>query len=97
MIPDITFRGSSAANPAVMMELIPLRNPGSGYTVPASTGGNSEQPVVRSVAVPVEQFTPQINLRVRGRQLVMGISSDQAGVLWQLGVPRLDLRTDGRQ
>jgi hypothetical protein len=97
IIPDITFRGSSAANPRVTMELVPLRNPGSGYTVPASTGGNSSQPVVRSATVPVEQFTPQINVRVRGRQLVMGIASNELGVLWQLGVPRLDLRTDGKQ
>lgn len=97
IIPDITFRGSSATNPRVTMELVPLRDPGAGYTVPASTGGNSSQPVVRSAIIPVEAFTPQINIRVRGRQLVMRIASDQSGVLWQLGVPRLDLRADGRQ
>lgn len=97
ILPDITFRGSSAANPRVQMELVPLKSAGSGYTVPASTGGNSAQPVIRSAVVPVEAFTPQISIRVRGRQLVMRISSDQPGVLWQLGLPRLDLRTDGKQ
>jgi hypothetical protein len=99
MLPDITFRGSSPTNgsPKVMMELIPLKNAGSGYTVPASTGGVSERPVVRSVAAPVEQFTQQLNIRVRGRQLVMHISSTDLGVAWQLGSPRLDLRTDGKR
>jgi hypothetical protein len=97
ILPDVTFRNSTAANPRIQMELIPMKNAGSGYTNPASTGGNSTQPVVRSTTVPVEQFTGQINIRARGRQMVMGISSSELGVMWQLGVPRLDLRTDGRQ
>lgn len=97
ILPDVTFRNSTAANPRIQMELIPMKNAGSGYTNPASTGGNSQQPVVRSTTVPVEQFTGQINIRARGRQMVMGISSSELGVMWQLGVPRLDLRTDGRQ
>ena len=97
ILPDITFRGSSNNSPRVTMELVPLKSAGSGFTAPASTGGNSAQPVVRSAVVPVEAFTPQINIRVRGRQLVMRISSDQPGVLWQLGLPRLDLRSDGKQ
>jgi hypothetical protein len=99
MLPDITFRGSSPTNssPKVMMELIPLKNAGSGFTVPASTGGVSERPIVRSVAAPVEQFTQQLNIRVRGRQLVMHISSTDLGVAWQLGSPRLDIRPDGKR
>jgi hypothetical protein len=99
MLPDLTFRGSSTTNsaPKVMLELVPLKNPGSGFNVPASVGGESARPVVRSVAVPVEEFTQQVNIRVRGRQLVMRISSADLGVAWQLGSPRLDLRTDGKQ
>jgi len=52
---------------------------------------------VRSVAAPVEQFTQQLNIRVRGRQLVMHISSADLGVAWQLGSPRLDIRQDGKR
>jgi hypothetical protein len=99
MLPDLTFRGSSSTNsaPKVMLELVPLKNPGSGFNVPASVGGESARPVVRSVAVPVEEFTQQVNIRVRGRQLVMRISSADLGVAWQLGSPRLDIRSDGRR
>jgi hypothetical protein len=97
MLPDVTFDGSSATNPSVTMELIPLNGSGSGYTNPASVGGDSEQPVVRSAVVPVEQFTNQVNVRVRGRQIAMKIRSDAIGVKWQLGSPRVDTQIDGHR
>jgi len=97
ILPDVTFRNSTAANPRIQMELLPMKNAGSGYTNPASTGGNSEQPVVRSTTVPVEQFTGQINIRARGRQMVMEVRSTDLDVQWQLGSPRIDIRPDGRR
>ena len=53
--------------------------------------------VVRTVAIPVEQYTGQINTRVRGRQLSMRIESDSLGTTWQVGAPRIDIRPDGRR
>jgi hypothetical protein len=100
MLPDITFRGSIALNPSVVMSLKPLINSGSGYSNPASLGGLSQESVTRTATVPIEAFTGQVNLRVRGRQLVMEVRSEGAealGVTWQLGAPRLDIRTDGRR
>jgi hypothetical protein len=97
VLPDVTFQNSTAANPQITLELIPLKNAGAGYTDPASVGGNSGQPVVRSAVVPVEKFTQQLDIRVRGRQLVMRITSNGLGVAWQLGSPRIDIRPDGRR
>ena len=97
MLPDITFSGSTADSPAVTLTLTPLKGSGSGYNSPASEGGNSSAAVTRSATVPVEQFTDQIYLRIRGRQLVFKIESDAVGVQWQLGAPRIDLRPDGRR
>lgn len=97
VLPDITFRGSSATNPSATLTLLPLQNSGSGYNNPASLGGSDNGPVVRSATVPVEQFTGQVNIRIRGRQMAMKISSDGVGVAWQLGSPRIDLRPDGRK
>jgi hypothetical protein len=97
MLPDVTFEGSNASSPAVTMELIPMNGSGSGYTSPASVGGNSEQPVVRSAVVPVERFTNQVNVRVRGRQISLRIRSEALGVKWQLGSPRVDTQVDGRR
>lgn len=97
MLPDVTFSGSTADSPAVTLTLTPLRGSGSGYNNPSSEGGNSSAAVTRSATVPVEQFTDQIYLRVRGRQLVFKIESNAVGVQWQLGAPRIDLRPDGRR
>ena len=95
MLPDVTFRGSEAANPSIVMSLLPLKNSGSGYTNPASVGGTNSASVTRSVNLPVEQFTGQVYTRIRARQMAMRISSTGLGVAWQLGAPRLDLRPDG--
>jgi hypothetical protein len=97
VLPDITFRGSTATNPSVVMTLLPMKNSGSGYTTPASTGGENFADVTRSAVLPIEAFTGQIFTRVRGRQLVMRIESSDLGVTWQLGAPRLDMRPDGRR
>ena len=97
ILPDLTFRGSTAGSPQVTMYLYPYQNSGSGVNTPASVGGNSSAPVTRVTAIPVEQFTGQINTRVRGRQLSMKIESTQLGTTWQLGAPRIDIKQDGRR
>ena len=95
MLPDVTFRGSNAENPSIVMSLLPLKNSGSGYTNPASVGLTNSATVTRTVDLPVEQFTGQVYTRIRARQMAMRISSTGLGVAWQLGAPRLDLRLDG--
>ena len=97
ILPDITFRGSTAASPTATMTLLPLKNSGSGYTDPASVGGENFGDIVRTATIPVEQFTGQINTRVRGRQMAMRVESDELGTTWQLGAPRIDIRQDGRR
>ena len=98
MLPDLTFRGSaSSPTPQVTMTLIPLANSGSGYNVPQSEGGSSSATVQRIATVPVEEFTGQVFIRVRGRQLVFKIESNQIGTTWQLGAPRIDIKSDGRR
>jgi hypothetical protein len=97
ILPDITFRGSNTASPQVTMTLIPMQNSGSGYNDPISLGGNSEATVVRTATVPIEEFTGQVYVRVRGRQMILRIESNQIGCTWQLGSPRLDIKQDGRR
>jgi hypothetical protein len=96
MIPDLTFRGSTAGTtPQVTMYLQGLNNSGSGIT----QTGNAN--VVNTGSAPsvinVDQFTGQIYIRIRGRQMQMKISSNTIGTQWQLGAPRIDLRPDGRR
>lgn len=97
MLPDITFRGSDTANPQVVMTLIPMQNSGSGYNNPISVGGNSDATVTRTSTSVIEQFTGQVYVRVRGRQMIMQVSSNQIGCAWQLGSPRIDIKQDGRR
>jgi hypothetical protein len=43
-----------------------------------------------------EEFTGQIYTRMRGRQLIFKIESNQINTTWQIGAPRIDIRPDGR-
>ena len=97
VIPDITFDGSTATSPAVTMTLLPLKGSGSGYNLPTSEGGSNNATITRTATVPVEQFTDQVFIRVRGRQMAVKIESGAEGVTWQLGSPRIDMRPDGRR
>ena len=97
VLPDITFDGSTTESPSAVMTLLPMQNSGSGYNSPASVGGSNDGTITRSAVLPIEKFTEQINTRVRGRQMTMKIESTEAGVTWQLGSPRLDMRPDGRR
>lgn len=98
ILPDLTFRGSNVdGTPQVTMTLIPLLNSGSGYTNPQSVGGTSSAAVQRITVAPVEEFTGQVFVRVRGRQMVFRVESNQLGCTWQLGAPRIDLQSDGKR
>jgi len=97
VLPDIGFQGSTADNPSVDMSFFPRPNSGGAYKNPASVGAASEATVTRSTTVPVEVFTEQLNIRVRGRNMAIRIESNDLGVTWQLGIPRVDMRPDGRR
>ena len=97
VLPDVTFRGSTAANPRITMTLQPMANSGSGFNSPLSVAGSASASVTRTAVVPVEQFTGQVYIRVRGRQISIRVESSDLGVNWQLGAPRIDLRLDGKR
>ena len=91
MIPDLTFRGSTASSPSANITIKTRNFPGGNYLQ------STESAVTKTASVPVEQFTDQVHLRLRGRSFAFRIESDDSGVGWRLGSPRLDIRTDGRR
>jgi hypothetical protein len=95
ILPDVTFRKSTASNPQVTMTLIPMQNSGSGYNNPQSQGGSNVATINRTATAPIEQFTGQVFIRLRGRQMIFKIEGNQLGLQWQLGTPRLDIQKDG--
>ena len=97
MIPDVTFNGSTVNNPAVTFTLRPRQNPGSNYSTSATPAVTSTQNYQSTRNYEVQQFTEIVYVRVRGRQMAFRISSSALGVQWQLGVPSIDIRPDGRR
>jgi hypothetical protein len=98
VIPDLTFRNSSGdLTPQCTMSLIPYQNSGSGPNDPQSVAGSSNAVIQRIATVPVEEFTGQVYIRVRGRQMIFQVESNRLGTSWQLGAPRIDIKSDGRR
>ena len=89
--PDLTFRGSTAESPSANITIKTRNFPGGNYLQ------STDSSVTKTASVPVEQFTNQVHLRLRGRSFAFRIESDDSGVGWRLGTPRLDVRTDGRR
>ena len=98
VLPDITFRTSTnGTTPQATLTLKPMKNSGSGYNNPLSVGGNSSANIVRIAQAPIEEFTGQVFIRVRGRQFVMRLESDRIGTAWQMGAMRVDVKIDGER
>lgn len=91
LIPDITFLNSSESAPSATMTLKTRNFPGGDYLQ------TSTSTVEKTASVPVEQFTTQAHVRLRGRSFAFRIGSDGTGVGWRLGSPRIDVRPDGRR
>lgn len=90
MIPDITFR-TSTGSPSATFTIKASNFPGTDFSQ------SDPRVVYKTASVPVEQFTDQLYVRVRGRSFAFRVSSDTTGVLWRLGAPRVDIRTDGKR
>ncbi len=91
IIPDMKFVGSTGSSPSVTMTVKPRQNSGSNYTT-----GDSPT-VTRTATFPIEQYTGQVYVRVRGRQMSFRVSSNDLGSSWQMGAMRIDVRPDGRR
>ena len=97
VLPDLTFENSTTdptngAAPKVTMTLYGLQNSGSGVQTTAAANVTKG-----SAYVITEEYTGQIYTRVRGRQMIFKIDSDQIGTTWQLGAPRIEIKPDGRR
>jgi hypothetical protein len=91
LIPDLTFRNSTAQDPQATMTLKVRNFPGGNYLA------SDSRSVTKTASIPVEQFTEQVFVRLRGRSFAFRIESEDTGVAWRLGSPRVDIRPDGRR
>lgn len=91
MIPDLTFENSTSTAPSADFTVKARNFPGGAYLQ------ENDKAVTKTSTTPVEQFTNQVYMRLRGRSFAFKISSDETEMTWRLGTPRIDVRTDGRR
>ena len=90
IIPDLTFRNSDIGKKATLS--LKARNfPGGNYLQSDSAD------ISKTATVPVEQFTNDAFIRLRGRSFALRVESTETGISWRLGSPRVDIRPDGRR
>jgi hypothetical protein len=100
ILPDLTFDSSTTpapGYPSVTMICKPRQNSGTAYGAESAPTVSSAQSYASERVYVVQQYTGQVMTRVRGRQMSFEIRSTGLGVAWQLGVPRIDIRPDGRK
>lgn len=90
ILPDLQFDDSTAAAPEATFQIRPRNFPGSAFY---SDAADTQRVIESSVG----RYTDQVFVRARARQMAIKVRSQNLGVQWQLGAPRLDVRPDGRR
>jgi hypothetical protein len=91
LIPDVTFDASTDAAASLNMTLQTRNYPGGNYL---QTNASA---VTQTATTPVEQFTTEAFVRLRGRSFALKVDSNTADIQWRLGSPRVEVRPDGRR
>ena len=94
MIPDVSFDGSTDAEPTASFTLKTRNFPGVAYS---ETNANTITQTQAETTSQVALFTDQVHVRLRGRSFALKVQNNTTGVQWRLGTPRLDIRQDGRR
>ena len=91
VLPDITFDGSSSPTPVVKFTLGSYDKPGEDVS------GTVNGTVIKEASETVEKYTSELFLRLRGRAFSVKIENTGTGAQWRLGIPRVDVRPDGKR
>jgi hypothetical protein len=90
ILPDVSFVDSEDS-PQLNVILKTQNYPGSAYQSGSDSG------IYQTAVVPVQQFTPVKDIRLRGRSVIFRIESNKLNTRWILGSPRLEVQPDGRR
>jgi hypothetical protein len=95
VIPDVNFTNSSTVydTPEVIMTVGVTNFPGALTDTTNAEGVSTARNVITTATI--DQYTNQVFVRTRGRQMNFKIESNNLGTQWQLGMPRIDARPDG--
>ena len=91
IIPDFSFSRSTVDEPSAVLTIQSKKYPGQyTQTTDARTVGVSTTSIV-------DEYTKQVWVRLRGRQMNVRVDSNALGVCWLLGSIRVNIRPDGKQ
>ena len=104
VIPDVDFTASETIDPvtgatlvnAVNMAVAVTKFPGAASQT-TDVAGTTLTRNVTTATGSIDQYTNQVFIRARGRQMNFKISSDTLGTQWQLGDTRVDAQPDGKR
>jgi hypothetical protein len=92
ILPDVQFlTEDSTTQPTMNIVVKMMDKPGGGVTETSSSQ------VYQTAIIPVEQFTTECHVRLRGRSMTVRLESNTLGSKWRIGSPRFDMRTDGQR
>jgi len=102
VIPDVDFTASQTVNPVTGATLVPAVNmaiavtkfPGAETQTTDVAGATLTRGVTTATGT-IDQYTNQVFIRARGRQMNFKISSNTVGTQWQLGDSRVDAKPAG--
>ena len=97
IIPDVDFTASDpSVTPQVTVSIAVTKFPGAATSVSDAEGLPLSRNVVTTAGI-ISQYTNEVFIRARGRQISFKIASDTVGTQWQLGATRLDSQPDGQR
>jgi hypothetical protein len=104
VIPDVDFTASETIDPVTGATLVPAvtmavavtKFPGAASQTTDVAGATLTRNVTTATGS-IDQYTNQVFIRARGRQMNFKISSDTLGTQWQLGDTRVDAQPDGKR
>ena len=102
VIPDVDFTASQTVNPVTGATLVPAvdmsvavtKFPGAETQTTDVAGATLTRGVTTATGT-IDQYTNQVFIRARGRQMNFKISSNTVGTQWQLGDSRVDAKPAG--
>ena len=88
IIPDIDFSTSTTSQPTALLSVKPRSFNGRTHATEAAES---------VIQTSVNNYTDQVFMRARARQIGFKIESTSQGTAWKLGSPRVDGKPDGRR
>jgi len=96
VIPDVNFTTSDASSTPEVQMTVSVRNfPGATISTNDVAGNTLTRDIVTTASI--DQYTNQVFVRARGRQMNFKIESNKVGTQWELGSVRVDFKPDGRR